>query len=200
MSRSLEAWPTRSPSIRCQKTAPTPPRAGCQSVEIFLRNSQLGVRCRKANGSGQGRAHENARPSDLGRGGAPARSARGALASRGTRWTEEQNLNQPGNPEARITEAEVQEAFKSGTKPKAKQRSAPAMVPKAPCVRGEGDVRRLIAHSGQNPIRVDGNGIAATGVLPNTQFGTQALTWFVVGKCAIKTYLAGLWPFFWNRQ
>jgi hypothetical protein len=27
--------------------------------------------------------------------------------------TEEQNLNQPGNPEARITEAEVNAAFKS---------------------------------------------------------------------------------------
>jgi hypothetical protein len=27
--------------------------------------------------------------------------------------TEEQNLNQPGNPEARITEAEVKEAFES---------------------------------------------------------------------------------------
>ena len=28
--------------------------------------------------------------------------------------TEEQNLNQPGNPSARITEADVQEAFKDG--------------------------------------------------------------------------------------
>jgi len=28
--------------------------------------------------------------------------------------TEEQNLGQPGNPKARITEAEVQEAFKDG--------------------------------------------------------------------------------------
>ncbi len=26
-------------------------------------------------------------------------------------WTEEQNLGQPGNPEARITEEEIQEAF-----------------------------------------------------------------------------------------
>ena len=32
--------------------------------------------------------------------------------------TEEQNLGQPGHPEARITEAEVQEAFKDkGDKP-----------------------------------------------------------------------------------
>ena len=28
--------------------------------------------------------------------------------------TEEQNLNQPGNPDARITEKEVEEAFKQG--------------------------------------------------------------------------------------
>ena len=32
--------------------------------------------------------------------------------------TEEQNLGQPGNPAARITEDEVKEAFKNAPKPK----------------------------------------------------------------------------------
>ena len=32
--------------------------------------------------------------------------------------TEEQNLGQPGNPKARITEDEVKEAFGEGDKPK----------------------------------------------------------------------------------
>jgi hypothetical protein len=38
--------------------------------------------------------------------------------------TEEQNLGQPGHPEARITEAEVKDAFGKGDKPARGDKSA----------------------------------------------------------------------------